>query len=50
LVLFGSFLAIRNKAIKNPGKINHLPMQLKSLPWFLKTKALCLFAGILPFG
>jgi len=50
LVLFGSFLAIKNKAIKNPGKINHLPLEIKPLPWFLKTKVLCLLAGILPFG
>jgi hypothetical protein len=50
LVLFGSFCAIKNKPIKNPGKINHLPMEINYIPWFLKTKVLIFLAGILPFG
>ena len=50
LVLFGSFLAMKTKEIKNPGKINHLPLEIKPLPWFLKTKAVVLLAGIIPFG
>ena len=50
LVLFGSFLARKNRGIKHPGKINYLPMEIQPLPWFLKTKAIVFLAGILPFG
>jgi len=50
LVLLGSFIGIKNRPIKNPGKINLLPMQIPEKAWYLKLKFLCLIGGILPFG
>lgn len=50
LVLIGSFVGMKKKPIKNPGKINVLPSQIPSQPWYLELKVICLIGGIIPFG
>ena len=50
LALIGAFIAIKKKPIKNPGKVNVLPSQIPSQPWYLELKFICLIGGIIPFG
>ncbi len=50
LVLIGAFIAIKKKPIKNPGKVNVLPTQIPTQPWYLELKFICIIGGIIPFG
>lgn len=50
LTLIGSFIAIKKKAIKNPGKVNVLPSQIPKQPWFMELKFICIIGGMIPFG
>lgn len=50
LVLIGSFMALKKKPFKNPGKVNAVPSSIPTQPWFLETKFICLISGVLPFG
>jgi transmembrane 9 superfamily member 2/4 len=50
LVLIGSFMAVKKKPFKNPGKVNAVPSSIPAQPWFLETKFISLISGILPFG
>jgi len=50
LVLIGAFIAIKKRPIKNPGKVNVLPSQIPTQPWYLELKFICLIGGIIPFG
>jgi transmembrane 9 superfamily protein 2/4 len=50
LVMLGSFIGIRKKAIKNPGKINTVPMHVPAKSWYLKTRYAVVLAGLIPFA
>ncbi len=49
LVLIGSFVAMKKKPFKNPGKINPVPTVIPPQPWYMETKVICLVSGLLPF-
>ena len=50
LNLIGSYIAIKRKPIKNPGKVNVLPSHIPTQPWYLNIKFICLIGGAIPFG
>ncbi len=49
LVLIGAFIGMKRKKIKNPCKVNPVPYQIPSQPWYLHSKISIFIAGIFPF-
>lgn len=50
LSCIGSLLGIRKVTPEAPCKVNQIPRQIPSQPWYLRTPVLSLIAGIFPFG
>lgn len=46
----GSYFGSKHGAIRHPVRVNPIPRQIPSVPWYLRPWASTLFAGILPFG
>ncbi|KAI0690896.1 Nonaspanin TM9SF [Cytidiella melzeri] len=46
----GSYYGSKHGALQNPVRVNPIPRQIPPVPWYLRTWASALFAGILPFG
>ncbi len=50
LVMIGSFIGMKRKQMKNPGKVNVVPSSIPQQPWYLELKFISLISGVLPFG
>ena len=50
LILIGSFLGIKNKAISAPCKTNTIPSFVPSKPWYLHYKFMTFVTGFISFG
>ena len=50
LILIGSFLGIKNKAIEAPCKTNAVPSFVPSKPWYLHYKFMTFVTGFISFG
>ena len=50
LVLIGSFLGIKKKAIKTPCRINPCPTYVPNKPWYFRIKYLIWITGLIPFA
>jgi transmembrane 9 superfamily protein 2/4 len=50
LVLIGSFIGLKTKAIKNPGTINVVPTTIPQQPWYLSAKVMFVASGLFPFA
>ena len=50
LILFGSFLGFKTKAIKSPCKTNPVPGYIPNKPWYLHYKFMIFFTGFISFG
>ncbi|CDK27782.1 unnamed protein product [Kuraishia capsulata CBS 1993] len=46
----GSLLGYKRPSVTLPVKVNQIPRQIPTQPWYLKTPVLALIAGIFPFG
>jgi hypothetical protein len=46
----GSFMGLKVKMIKNPGKVNPLPSFIPEKSWYLKLRYVIIVSGIIPFG
>lgn len=50
LSCLGSLMGIRRGPIEIPVKVNQIPRQIPPQPWYKKTPAMVMVAGIFPFG
>lgn len=50
LSCLGSLMGIRKAPIEIPVKVNQIPRQIPPQPWYKRTFAMAMLAGIFPFG
>lgn len=49
LVLIGAFIGVKKKKMKNPCKVNPVPYQIPTQPWYLNWKTSVMIAGVFTF-